>query len=234
MRRVIQNIFILIIITGFLLVLLYPDDIVYEESINNFKKNNISTTNTTSYKPKKDAYLQNVKKLIENSDLSTFDRLISESNRVLLKDFDQQLESIRKANMNNFAFIRFNKFKEKYGQLQGLYLNGYLFNDDEKRNLISEILTKTKVNTLVVDVKTDNGHILFDADIEEIKLLKNERIKFSAEDLAELRSIKDIYLIARIVVYQDPLFAKIFPEEAVYDSRSVSYTHLTLPTKRIV
>ena len=126
MHRVIQSIFTLVLITGFLLVLLYPDDIVYEESINNFKKNNISTTNTTSYKPKKDAYLQNIKKLIENSDLSTFDRLISESNKVLLKDFDQQLESIRKANMNNFAFIRFNKFKEKYGQLQGLYLNGYL------------------------------------------------------------------------------------------------------------
>ena len=103
MRRVIQSIFILIIITGFLLVLLYPDDIVYEESIISFKENNISTTNTTSYKPKKDAYLQNVKKLIENSDLSTFDRLISDSNKVLLKDFDQQLESIRKANMDKFV-----------------------------------------------------------------------------------------------------------------------------------
>ena len=219
MRRVIQSIFILIIITGFLLVLLYPDDIIYEESINNFKKNNISITNTTSYKPKEDAYLQNIKKLIKNSDLSTFDTLIRDSSKVLLKDFDEQLESIRKANLDNFAFIKFDKFKEEYGQLPGLYLNGFLFNNDEKRNLISEILTKTNVNTLVVDVKTDNGHILFDADIEEIELLKNERIKFSAEDLAELRSVKDIYLIARIVVYQDPLFAKIFPEEAVYDSR---------------
>ncbi|MFL2680821.1 MAG: putative glycoside hydrolase [Candidatus Actinomarina sp.] len=209
----------LVLVTGFLLVLLYPDDIIYEENINSFKENNISITNTTSYKPKEDAYLQNIKKLIKNSDLSTFDTLIRDSNKVLLKDFDEQLESIRKANLDNFAFIRFDKFKEEYGQLRGLYLNGYLFNNDEKRNLISEILTKTNVNTLVVDVKTDNGHILFDADIEEIELLKNERIKFSAEDLTELRSVKDIYLIARIVVYQDPLFAKIFPDEAVYDSR---------------
>lgn len=219
MHRVIQSIFMLVLVTGFLLVLLYPDEIIYEENINSFKENNISITNTTSYKPKEDAYLQNIKKLIKNSDLSTFDTLIGDSNKVLLKDFDEQLESIRKANLDNFAFIRFDKFKEEYGQLRGLYLNGYLFNNDEKRNLISEILTKTNVNTLVVDVKTDNGHILFDADIEEIELLKNERIKFSAEDLTELRSVKDIYLIARIVVYQDPLFAKIFPEEAVYDSR---------------
>ena len=219
MHRVVQSIFILILITGFLLVMLYPDEIIYEENINNFKENIISTTNTTSYKSKEDDYLQNIKKLIENSDLSRFDRIISDSNKILLKDFDQQLENIRKANIDKFAFLRFNQFKEEYGQLQGIYLNGYLFNNIEKRKLISEILTNTNVNTLVVDVKTDNGHILFDADIEEIELLKNERIKFSAEDLVEIRSIKDIYLIARIVVYQDPLFAKIFPEEAVFDSR---------------
>ena len=219
MHRVVQSIFILILITGFLLVVLYPDEIIYEENINNFEENIISTTNTTSYKSKEDDYLQNIKKLIGNSDLSRFDRIISDSNKILLKDFDQQLENIRKANIDKFAFLRFNQFKEEYGQLQGIYLNGYLFNNIEKRKLISEILTNTNVNTLVVDVKTDNGHILFDADIEEIELLKNERIKFSAEDLVELRSIKDIYLIARIVVYQDPLFAKIFPEEAVFDSR---------------
>ena len=146
MHRVIQSIFMLVLVTGFLLVLLYPDDIIYEESIISFKENNISTTNTTSYKPKEDAYLQNIKKLIENSDLSTFDTLISESNNVLLKDFDEQLESIRKANLDNFAFIRFNKFKKDYGQLQGLYLNGYLFNDDEKRILISEILTLSLIH----------------------------------------------------------------------------------------
>ena len=114
MHRVIQSIFMLVLVTGFLLVLLYPDEIIYEENINSFKENNISITNTTSYKPKEDAYLQNIKKLIKNSDLSTFDTLIRDSNKVLLKDFDEQLESIRKANLDNFAFIRFNKFKEEY------------------------------------------------------------------------------------------------------------------------
>ena len=43
MHRVIQSIFTLVLITGFLLVLLYPDDIIYEENIISFKENNIST-----------------------------------------------------------------------------------------------------------------------------------------------------------------------------------------------
>ena len=51
-------------------------------------------------------------------------------------------------------------------------------------------------------------------------VLNNERIKYDATSLNGLREIKEIYLIARIVVFQDPIFAKKFNEEAVYDSKS--------------
>ena len=46
-----------------------------------------------------------------------------------------------------------------------------------------------------------------------------ERVKFSKNEIQDLRKIKDLYLIARLVVFQDPLFAKFFPDEAVFDSR---------------
>ena len=48
MHRVIQSIFMLVLVTGFLLVLLYPDDIIYEENINSFKENNISITTSSN------------------------------------------------------------------------------------------------------------------------------------------------------------------------------------------
>jgi len=88
-----------------------------------------------------------------------------------------------------------------------------------KRESIEEILNNTDVNTLVIDVKTDNGHILFDTDIDEVLYLNNERVKFTKNDLQDLREIKDLYLVGRLVVFQDPLFAKVFPDEAVFDSR---------------
>ena len=93
-------------------------------------------------------------------------------------------------------------------------------NNEEKITEVKEILKNTNVNTLVIDVKTDNGHIMFKSNVPEVAVLNNERIKYDTTSLNGLREIKEIYLIARIVVFQDPIFAKKFNEEAVYDSKS--------------
>ena len=215
MNRVVVSVFTLTLIFGSLLVLLYPVEISEEKIVETTKKN---ITTTTINKPVDD-YTKRIEKLVEQSNFTLFSEIIAKGNQNFLKDLDQQLEYIRQENIETFAYTRFNKFKKDNGQLEGIYWNGYLFNNAPNRSSIIEILSTTSVNTLVIDVKTDNGHILFDAEVDEIALLNNERIKFSTEDLLELRKIKDIYLIGRIVVYQDPLFAQTFPDEAVFDSR---------------
>ncbi len=215
MNRVVVSVFTLTLIFGSLLVLLYPVEISEEKIVETTKK---YITTTTINKPVDD-YTKRIEKLVEQSNFTLFSEIIAKGNQNFLKDLDQQLEYIRQENIETFAYTRFNKFKKDNGQLEGIYWNGYLFNNAPNRSSIIEILSTTSVNTLVIDVKTDNGHILFDAEVDEIALLNNERIKFSAEDLLELRKIKDIYLIGRIVVYQDPLFAQTFPDEAVFDSR---------------
>tara|TARA_B100000902_G_scaffold20217_1_gene24253 strand:- start:5496 stop:6767 length:1272 start_codon:yes stop_codon:yes gene_type:complete len=215
MNRVVVSVFTLTLIFGSLLVLLYPVEISEEKIVETTKK---YITTTTINKPVDD-YTKRIEKLVEQSNFTLFSEIIAKGNQNFLKDLNQQLEYIRQENIETFAYTRFNKFKKDNGQLEGIYWNGYLFNNAPNRSSIIEILSTTSVNTLVIDVKTDNGHILFDAEVDEIALLNNERIKFSAEDLLELRKIKDIYLIGRIVVYQDPLFAQTFPDEAVFDSR---------------
>ncbi len=215
MNRVVVSVFTLTLIFGSLLVLLYPVEISEEKIVETTKK---YITTTTINKPV-DGYTKRIEKLVEQSNFTLFSEIIAKGNQNFLKDLNQQLEYIRQENIETFAYTRFNKFKKDNGQLEGIYWNGYLFNNAPNRSSIIEILSTTSVNTLVIDVKTDNGHILFDAEVDEIALLNNERIKFSAEDLLELRKIKDIYLIGRIVVYQDPLFAQTFPDEAVFDSR---------------
>ncbi len=215
MNRVVVSVFTLTLIFGSLLVLLYPVEISEEKIVETTKK---YITTTTINKPVDD-YTKRIEKVVEQSNFTLFSEIITKGNQNFLKDLNQQLEYIRQENIETFAYTRFNKFKKDNGQLEGIYWNGYLFNNAPNRSSIIEILSTTSVNTLVIDVKTDNGHILFDAEVDEIALLNNERIKFSAEDLLELRKIKDIYLIGRIVVYQDPLFAQTFPDEAVFDSR---------------
>ena len=51
-------------------------------------------------------------------------------------------------------------------------------NNEEKITEVKEILKNTNVNTLVIDAKTDNGHIMFKSNVPEVAVLNNERIKY--------------------------------------------------------
>ena len=119
----------------------------------------------------------------------------------------------------NLTLHNFERFRLKNDGIKGIYVNGYDMNNEIKINKIKNILVETNVNTLVIDVKTDNGHILFDSETSEVAELNNERIKYDAEILNELKNLKELYLIGRVVVFQDPLFAKSFSEEAIFDSK---------------
>jgi hypothetical protein len=179
----------------------------------------LKTTETTIYVLSQKDHVKTIKQVMENYDMSVLSSNLNAYNEILFSDIEVELQEIALKNATIYASMKINKFKKENDQIRGIYLNGYLFNNPSKRESIEKILTNTDVNTLVVDVKTDNGHILFDTEIDEVIYLNNERIKFTNNDLQELREIKDIYLVGRLVVFQDPLFAKVFPDEAVFDSR---------------
>lgn len=214
-----MNLLLLTISTSFLLIALYPQETKKEIRIKETESSFVKTTETTIYISSEQDHIKIIKQLTENYDMSLISSKLTENGDNLLGDIEIQLSEIAQKNATMYASLKFNAFKEAHNQIRGIYLNGYLFNDSDKRKSIDEILINTDVNTLVIDVKTDNGHILFDTDIEEVLYLNNERVKFTKNEIEELREIKDLYLIARLVVFQDPLFAKVFPDEAVFDSR---------------
>ncbi|MDA9675430.1 putative glycoside hydrolase [Candidatus Actinomarina] len=179
----------------------------------------LKTTETTIYVLSQKDHINTIKQVMENYDMAVLRSNLDVYSENLLSGIDVQLQEIALKNATIYASMKINEFKKENDQIRGLYLNGYLFNNPIKRESIEKILTNTDVNTLVIDVKTDNGHILFDTEIDEVIYLNNERVKFTNNDLQELREIKDIYLVGRLVVFQDPLFANVFPNEAVFDSR---------------
>ena len=85
-------------------------------------------------------------------------------------------------------------------------------------DLIDSVFKNTNVNTLVIDIKTDNGHVLFETDNPLAIEMNNVRSKYNKASLEEFKNDKNLYLIGRVVVFQDPLFAKKYPEEAVFDT----------------
>ena len=219
MRKIFFNIFLVTVIMLFLLIFLYPQKLSEEMENEEVAISQLKTTETTIYVLSQKDHINTIKQVMENYDMAVLRSNLDAYSEILLSGIDVQLQEIALKNATIYASMRINKFKKENDQIRGIYLNGYLFNNPSKRESIEKILTNTDVNTLVIDVKTDNGHILFDTEIDEVIYLNNERVKFTNNDLQELREIKDIYLVGRLVVFQDPLFAKVFPDEAVFDSR---------------
>ena len=219
MRKILFNIFLVTAIMLCLLIFLYPQKLSEEMENEEVAISQLKTTETTIYVLSQKDHINTIKQVMENYDMAVLRSNLDAYSEILLSDIEVQLQEIALKNATIYASMKINKFKKENDQIRGIYLNGYLFNNPSKRESIEKILTNTDVNTLVIDVKTDNGHILFDTEIDEVIYLNNERVKFTNNDLQELREIKDIYLVGRLVVFQDPLFAKVFPDEAVFDSR---------------
>ena len=219
MRKIFFNIFLVTVIMLFVLIFLYPQKLSEGMENEEVAISQLKTTETTIYVLSQKDHINTIKQVMENYDMAVLRSNLDVYSEILLSGIDVQLQEIALKNATIYASMKINKFKKENDQIRGIYLNGYLFNNPSKRESIEKILTNTDVNTLVIDVKTDNGHILFDTEIDEVIYLNNERVKFTNNDLQELREIKDIYLVGRLVVFQDPLFAKVFPDEAVFDSR---------------
>jgi hypothetical protein len=219
MKKVLFNLLFLTATISLLLVFLYPQKLSEEIQSDETVISELNTPETTIYVSSEEDHQKKIKQIMESYDVSLLSSNLNTYSKIFLEDIENQLREIAIKNAGIYASMNINKFKEKHDQIRGVYLNGYLFNNPSKRESIEEILTKTDVNTLVIDVKTDNGHILFDTDIDEVLYLNNERVKFTKNDIQDLREIKDLYLVGRLVVFQDPLFAKVFPDEAVFDSR---------------
>ncbi|MHB8321772.1 MAG: putative glycoside hydrolase [Acidithiobacillus sp.] len=100
---------------------------------------------------------------------------------------------------------------------KALYLSSYGAASPRLRESALDIIGKTDLNAVVIDVKSDRGMIAYKTDIPlatEIgaqKIITIKHIKQLMDDLHK----KDIYTIARIVVFKDNVLALARPDLAV-------------------
>lgn len=99
---------------------------------------------------------------------------------------------------------------------KAIYLTGYSAGWQERRNKLIKLIEDTELNSVVIDIKDSTGRIFFDTDIPLVDEIGAEDIRIPDLKgfLAELKE-KDIYSIARMVVFQDPYLASKKPEIAL-------------------
>ena len=140
----------------------------------------------------------------------------------LIQNYERSIIQINKNLNKNLAIYEYRKFVNEFGGIKGIYLNSYDFVNLDKMSSIKAIIDETVVNTLVIDVKTDHGHLMYDSNVQESYEINNERVKFNKTSLEELKTNHNLYLIGRVVAFQDPLFAKTYEDSSVFNSKTNS------------
>jgi len=100
--------------------------------------------------------------------------------------------------------------------LKAIYMTSWVGGTKDLRERIIDIVDETEINALVIDIKDYSGHIAFaveDPLLREIGA-SEERILDIKEFIGFLHD-KNIYVIGRISVFQDPIYANLYPELAV-------------------
>lgn len=104
--------------------------------------------------------------------------------------------------------------------VKAIYMTSWVSGTPNWRAELVKFIDTTEVNSIIIDVKDYSGTVSFSTGNPDIAKIGSEeiRVRDLREFIAELHE-KNIYTIARITVFQDPVFSKARPGEAVTDSR---------------
>ena len=103
-------------------------------------------------------------------------------------------------------------------KVKGIYVSGPMAGTAGMDNLI-ELVDRTELNALVIDVKNDDGYLTCELDVPLAEQIGSE--KHYIKDLPALVQTckeKNIYLIARVVAFKDPILAEKMPEWSLHNS----------------
>ena len=108
---------------------------------------------------------------------------------------------------------------------KGLYLSVYGIGSQLLRNRALALLDSTELNALVIDVKGDRGLIPYPSTIPLARQIGASKVTTVRDMPALIESLKarDVYLIARIVVFKDDLLAAARPDLAVRSAGGGTY-----------
>lgn len=105
--------------------------------------------------------------------------------------------------------------------VKALYLSFWRASNNSPRlKEILEIIEKTEINSIVVDVKSEYGSTSYKTSFEKANGYgaHNDRTNRDIEQFMKLMKSKNIYTIARIVTFKDELQASNNPEYAIKKS----------------
>ncbi|MGL5543061.1 MAG: putative glycoside hydrolase [Fusobacteriaceae bacterium] len=108
-------------------------------------------------------------------------------------------------------------------KVKGIYVSTSTVSTPKALDRLIELAKTTEINAFVIDVKNDDGHLLWSMPevVSKYGLDSDKRrpIKNIEALMAKLKE-NNIYTIARVVSFKDPTYAKAKPERTILDKRT--------------
>ena len=100
--------------------------------------------------------------------------------------------------------------------VKGIYVSAATVGAKKRFAELVDLVDRTELNTMVIDVKSDKGDIAFASKNDAIaSYIQTKPLLGNLRELTAPLRKKNIYLIARLFVFEDPAYATHHPEHAV-------------------
>jgi hypothetical protein len=106
--------------------------------------------------------------------------------------------------------------------IKAAYLTYFGFGDRGIRNRVLDLVDRTELNAVVIDVKGDRGWILYQTKVDQALAIGAQgpsTLRDFDSMMAELKA-RNVYTIARIVTFKDNILASARPDLAITDTRT--------------
>jgi hypothetical protein len=101
-------------------------------------------------------------------------------------------------------------------EVKAVYISSWVAGSPKFRDTIISMIDKTELNAIVIDVKDSTGRVSFNVDNEVIKKAGSIEKRISnVRALTDMLHKKNIYIIGRVSVFQDPYMTKERPDLAI-------------------
>ncbi|MCX6723426.1 MAG: hypothetical protein NT094_05195 [Candidatus Staskawiczbacteria bacterium] len=102
--------------------------------------------------------------------------------------------------------------------IKSVYVTGYSAGSKSYISYLNNLLDNTEINAVVVDVKGSDGYVTYNSSLSDVQKYKLTDFAISdIDNLVRFLHDKNIYVIGRIAVFEDPVYSKARPELAIYD-----------------
>ena len=88
---------------------------------------------------------------------------------------------------------------------------------EERLGEFIAMVEESELNALMIDLKDESGQVMYRSEVPTVAEAGAGRGRYDLREVVEAAAENDLYVIGRLVTFQDPIAARALPEMAVWD-----------------